>query len=37
MDIFKKINLIFLNIGTNTLTRTKFKLNFKNLKLIHLL
>ena len=31
--IFKKINILFLKIGTNTLTRTKFKITFLNIKL----
>jgi hypothetical protein len=37
IKIFKKINLIFLKIGTNTLTRVKLKLVFKNQKLENLI
>jgi hypothetical protein len=37
IHIFKKINLIFLKIGTNTLSRVKFKLIFKNQKLENLI
>ena len=33
LNIFKKINLIFSKIGTNTLTRVKFKLILQNVRL----
>lgn len=35
-NFFFKINFIFLKIGTNTLTRTKFKLTLFNIKLLYL-
>ena len=36
VNIFLKINNIFLKIGSNTLTRTKFKLIYPNIKLLYL-